>query len=193
MNAEPTPDGEELFDAVLSAVDAKDRLVTFTTREGGSHRLQCPKLFHWSIGTIGRLRLPSKQFPFAFYPYPDQRLRRVPAEDDPQKRLWGWRIGAQPFAAKAGVIPGKRGEVIGEDTEALVLQIPREFIDRCARYRLHPQTVLCGFIADLCELISWVNCPREDGYSSNGSDERLMAQQYFDRVYGWLPTTGESD
>ena len=193
MNAEPLHSGDELFDAVLSELDTKARVVTFTIGEGRLQRLKCPKLFYGSIGTIGRLRLPSKQVPFGFFPYPDQRLRRVPAEDDLQRGLWGWTLGTQHFAAKAGVIPGKGGEVICEDTEVLVLQIPREFIDLCGKYRLNPKIVLCGFIADLCELVSWINCPREDGYSSNGTDERLMAQQYFDRAYGWLPTTISGD
>lgn len=193
MNAEPARTSEELFDAVLSDVDIKARVVTFTVGEDRSYRLECPKVFYWFVGAVGRLRLPYNQVPFGFYPYPDQRLRRVPAEDDLQQRLWGWRLGTQHFAAKAGIIPGKGGEVICEDTEALVLQIPREFIDRCGEYRLLPRTVLCGFIADLCELINWANCPREDGYSSNGSDERLLAQQYFDRAYGWLPSANRGD
>lgn len=44
-----------------------------------------------------------------------------------------------------------------------------------------------GFIADLCELTSWVNDPRADGYSNNGSDERRYAMEYYERVgYPWL-------
>jgi hypothetical protein len=47
--------------------------------------------------------------------------------------------------------------------------------------------VLRGFIADLCELTSWVNNPRADGYSNNGSDERRYAMEYYERVgYPWL-------
>jgi len=43
------------------------------------------------------------------------------------------------------------------------------------------------FIADLCELTSWVNNPRADGYSNNGSDERRYAMEYYERVgYPWL-------
>jgi hypothetical protein len=45
-----------------------------------------------------------------------------------------------------------------------------------------PEIVLRGFIADLCGIINWHASPREDGYSSNGSDERRMAQDYYDRV-----------
>jgi hypothetical protein len=47
-------------------------------------------------------------------------------------------------------------------------------------------TVLRGFIADLCGIMNWANNPRADGYSSNGSDERQMAEQYQWRVgYPW--------
>ena len=49
-----------------------------------------------------------------------------------------------------------------------------------------PEVVLRGFIADLCRLISWADNPRTDGYCSNGSDERSMAREYYERVvYPW--------
>jgi hypothetical protein len=47
--------------------------------------------------------------------------------------------------------------------------------------------VLRGFIADLCEITSWADAPRADGYSNNGSDERRYAMEYYERVgYPWL-------
>jgi hypothetical protein len=46
-----------------------------------------------------------------------------------------------------------------------------------------PVDVLRGFIADLCSLHNYFRCPREDGYTSLGSDERRMAQEYFHRAY----------
>jgi hypothetical protein len=50
-----------------------------------------------------------------------------------------------------------------------------------------PEGVLRGFIADLCELVSWAEAPRTDGYASNGSDERRYAMEYYERVgYPWL-------
>ena len=46
--------------------------------------------------------------------------------------------------------------------------------------------VLRGFIADLSEIMDWASDPRTDGYSSNGSDERRMAMEYYRRVgYPW--------
>jgi hypothetical protein len=62
------------------------------------------------------------------------------------------------------------------------LKLPDEFIELCRRDAVAPETVLRGFIADLCGIIDWVSAPREDGYSSNGSDEREKAQTYYDRV-----------
>jgi len=47
---------------------------------------------------------------------------------------------------------------------------------------VEPETVLRGFIADLCGIMNWASNPRADGYGSNGSDERDFASAYYDRV-----------
>ncbi len=71
-------------------------------------------------------------------------------------------------------------------TKSIKLVLPDEFIALCARDGVPPDVVLRGFIADLCELMSWAADPRLDGYCSNGSDERSMAREYYDRVgYPW--------
>ncbi len=68
----------------------------------------------------------------------------------------------------------------------VTLRLPEEFIQLCQHDGIDPELVLRGFIADLCELISWADAPRTDGYHSNGSDERMYAQQYYRRVgYPW--------
>lgn len=68
----------------------------------------------------------------------------------------------------------------------LSLQLPPEFIALCEGDGIEPEFVLRGFIADLCGIMNWQSSPREDGYSSNGSDERSMARQYYERVgYPW--------
>lgn len=64
----------------------------------------------------------------------------------------------------------------------LMLDLPPELIDLCDGDGTDPQTVLRGFIADLCGIQNWASDPRDDGYSSNGSDERDMAYAYYDRV-----------
>jgi hypothetical protein len=72
----------------------------------------------------------------------------------------------------------------------LTLALPKEFLDLCRRDRVKPETVLKGFIADLAGIQNWVKpnpaegrMPRpNDGYQSNGSDERRMAYQYYQRV-----------
>jgi hypothetical protein len=63
----------------------------------------------------------------------------------------------------------------------LTIELPPEFIALCQRDNVAPEVVLRGFIADLCELTSWVNNPRADGYSNNGSDERRYAMEYYER------------
>ena len=68
----------------------------------------------------------------------------------------------------------------------ITLDLPPEFIALCEHDGIAPEFVLRGFIADLCEIISWQNAPRSDGYNSNGSDERSYARAYYDRVgYPW--------
>ena len=61
------------------------------------------------------------------------------------------------------------------------LELPNEFLDLCIRDRTTAATVLRGFIADLCGITNCASNPRPDGYSSNGSDERMLAQAYYDR------------
>lgn len=68
----------------------------------------------------------------------------------------------------------------------ITLQLPPEFIALCERDQVTPETVLRGFIADVTGIMNWARDPRDDGYSSNGSDERDMAYAYYERVgYPW--------
>lgn len=66
--------------------------------------------------------------------------------------------------------------------QCLTLELPPEFVELCAADGITPELVLRGFIADLAGILNWANAPRADGYSSNGSDERMMARQYYERV-----------
>ena len=187
LKPKPGLDRSEFYDAELTGIDADSSTLLFTTT-GGVRRVSTVSPAWWKVGTIGRLRLNDSSF--AFLAYPDQRLRRDSAEDDSRRRLWGWTIDGQRFACKSGVIPGRNGLVVSEDTDTLVLEIPREFVQLCVGYRLRPDTVLRGFIADVCGLMNWAHCPREDAYSSNGSDERQIARNYFRRAYEWLILPG---
>ena len=67
-------------------------------------------------------------------------------------------------------------------TTTVTLELPDEFLELCEADQVEPERVLRGFIADLCEIRNWASAPREDGYSSNGSDERMLARQYYERV-----------
>jgi hypothetical protein len=64
--------------------------------------------------------------------------------------------------------------------EQIRLGLPNEFIALCNEVRMTPAAVLHGFIADLCRLRR-TDGPRDDGLVSNGSDERMLALQYFER------------
>lgn len=63
----------------------------------------------------------------------------------------------------------------------VTLKLPREFVELCQRDKVSPEHVLTGFIADLCHL----NGPSP--YCTRGSDERMYAEQYYDRCgYEWM-------
>ena len=64
----------------------------------------------------------------------------------------------------------------------LTIELPIEFIELCEGDGVTPEIVLMGFIADVAGIMSWAANPRADGYSSNSSDERSMAQEYYERV-----------
>jgi hypothetical protein len=185
-NPTPTPSGDGyLYDATLTQVDAVRGALVFSVGEA-THRITYPNVGFFSAGAVGRLRLPAGTQAFAFHAYPDQRLRRAPELDQPQEGRWGWRIGERPLLILAGVIPGRAGKVIRRDTESLSLELPREFLEFCATRGITPERVLRGFIADLCTLMDFFVCPREDRYCSNGSDERRLASEYFKRTWGWV-------
>ena len=67
-------------------------------------------------------------------------------------------------------------------SKTVTIELPPEFVELCEADGVEPEIVLRGFIADLCEIRNYASAPREDGYSSNGSDERMMARQYYERV-----------
>ena len=64
--------------------------------------------------------------------------------------------------------------------KSLTLELPREFLELCQRDHTAPETVLRGFIADLCSIYESRENPR--GYNTRGSDERDYAWRYYDRA-----------
>lgn len=62
----------------------------------------------------------------------------------------------------------------------ITITVPPELVKLAESVGATPQQVIDGFIADLCELPG-----------TNGSDERRLAAQWFDRVV-W-PGTWDSD
>ena len=67
------------------------------------------------------------------------------------------------------------------------LGIPREFVEFCKFYEVTTEKVLHAFIADLLEIVPCSSDQRrrgrEDGLGCGGSDEHMMARDYFDRTY----------
>ena len=77
-----------------------------------------------------------------------------------------------------------------DEQRAVTFDLPNEFLLLCEQYGLTPVEALRGFIADVCGIENYIANPREDGYNSNGSDERQMARAYFDRA-NWRPEVEE--
>jgi hypothetical protein len=130
---------------------------------------------------------------FYFRAYADQSLRRVYELDlpatSPDGRVpdtVGWRCASRPegFRAPATVIPGQGGDFVADETIAVTLRVPPEFVMECRQVQRTPEEVLRGFIADAASIQNYVARPRADGYSSNGSDERSHAESWLDRAYG---------
>ncbi len=170
------------YDVELIRIEEGAQRLTF--RVAGSERVVCSaNAGWWEIGTIGRLMLGNNGSEFGFHAYADQRLRRAPERDDPARCRWGWRMGEHRFCVKTGIVPGRSGAVVREDTTPTLLDLPREFVDRCTAVSVAPDAVLRTFIADLCDLRSSGNRPREDGYCASGQDEGFLAREYFQRTF----------
>ena len=66
----------------------------------------------------------------------------------------------------------------------ITLTLPPEFVGLCRDTGVTPEDALRAFVADVTGIQSWSSDPREDGYSSNGGDERLLAREYWERAHG---------
>jgi len=130
-----------------------------------------------------------------FRAYIDQSLRRVPELDDlnpdrdPHGRVVetiGWQCEARPdgFRAPPGLIPGESGNFVTDQTEAVTVRVPPEFARECLSVQRSVEAILQGFMADAAGIMNYIVRPRADGYSSNGSDERMYATNWLDRAYG---------
>ena len=187
-----TESRQRVYDARITEASAERHTVTFLAPDGVSRTFDS-KISTWSAGVIGCLLLPNDGTGnFGFMPYPDQRLRRRPDQDirtaSPiMPTLLGWELDGETgghFCAPEGIIPGTDGRFIEDLTEEVEIAIPPEFAGLCESRGLTPEQVLRGFVADVCALQNHLAEPRQDGYRSNGSDERSMAMGYFNRAFG---------
>lgn len=63
------------------------------------------------------------------------------------------------------------------DKRQLALDVPAEFFDFCEEHGVLPAQVFAGLVGDLCNIST-----AELTFNSHGSDERMLARQWFDRV-----------
>ena len=155
---------------------------------------------HRNVGKFGYI-VPAQPFgrelpagACYFRDYIDQSLRRVPELDSSDRatsddgralEVVGWRCDARPhgFRAPVGIIPGEAGRFVPDETVAVTLRVPPEFVRECRRVQMTPQELLRSFAGDLAGIQNFVACPRADGYGSNGSDEREYADAWLHRAH----------
>lgn len=180
-------EGTRYYDATVARIDSDANQIVIETLEGRTFRLtrvnELTRAGDRGVLTVfndGQAR---------FSAYVEQLISRWPERDliNPDKTpfAWAWRLlgSDECIRCKPGLVPGKYGAYVPDETQILELDVPREFQELCEGRGLSVETVLRGFIADLCELQNYFGNPREDGYSSNGSDERRLAQEWFDRAH----------
>lgn len=177
-----------LFDVVILKINAGNHQTIFLLPDG--HEMvvtDCQS--HWTEGARGVLHAGEQEV--RFHPYVEQRLRKIGELHPAQTRngrvgqfIWKLDGSSVRIFCSAQVIPGRDGAYIKDQTVPMEpMGLPPEFIDLCEQRGVPPNSVLRGLIADLCGLQNFMVNPREDGFSSNGSDERMYAQQWFDRAY----------
>lgn len=169
-------------DARLIAVNGQALVIEYQGQQ-----IELPTFEGWlsqSLGQVGIVQWAPESQCWRFNGYCDQSLRRV-FELDHAERI-GWRNDANPggWTAPRCVVPGVDGAFVEDDTTAVVIDVPQVFFDRCELYGRTPEEVLRGFIADTCDLGSYLSAPRADQYCSNGSDEQMLASNYLDRIFG---------
>lgn len=129
-----------------------------------------------------------------FRAYIDQSLRRAPeldsddarhGDDGRRRPVIGWRCDAQPygFRAPVGIIPGESGRFVPDETVAVTVRVPPEFVREARQVGMTPEGLLRSFIGDLAGLHNFYSGPRADGYTSNGSDERDKAEEWLERAH----------
>jgi hypothetical protein len=197
----------ELHNVRIIDVRARDDGYEQLTVEYQGGTAEVPGSLRWSegfsrkkIGLIGYLvpaffrhTLEMPVGACSFRDYVDQSLRRIP-ELDSYTRIAnaralsaiGWSCDKRPegFRAPAGIVPGENGAFVPDETEEVVVRVPPEFIRECRRVQMSAEQVLVSFIGDLAGINNFVSCPRADGYGSNGSDERMLADNWLDRAHG---------
>ncbi|MBD8051132.1 hypothetical protein [Limnohabitans radicicola] len=192
----------KIYDVIVKRVDEQTKQTVFLLPDG--QEIVADDSVAWTEGRRGVL-IQFSSGDLRFSEYVEQRLRKVgdihPASSGAPRHgrcggiIWqldGDREGRRIFASEV-IVPGIEGKFIPDQTQELKLLIPPELIAMCESRGLTAKDVLEGFIADLCGLQNYFVLPREDGYSSNGSDEREYAEQWFERAYpDWSNTEGQS-
>lgn len=184
---------QRIYDVTVKRVDKRANKTVFLLPDG--QEVLTDSSAPWVEGRRGVLTQTSTG-QLQFCEYVEQRLRKV-GELAPEQGIDGcaghfiWQLDGQSnrIITKYDFIPGEDGEFIPDRSVELKLAIPVEFTDLCESRGMSPQDVLKGLIADICGLKNYFVLPREDGYCSNGSDERMYAEQWFERAY---PDWGDS-
>ena len=129
---------------------------------------------------------------YRFDIYVDQTLRRAFdldvyefSRETHNSNSVGWRNAKYPegFLAPKGLIPGQSGRFVSSSTQDIPVAVPLEFFELCSRMRTDPETVLKGFIADVCSLASTPELPRADANMNHGTEAKRKARDYLRQAW----------
>ncbi len=129
---------------------------------------------------------------YRFDPYVDQTLRRAFdldvyefSRETHNSNSIGWRNAKHPegFLAPRGLVPGQQGRFVSSSTQDVPVAVPLEFFELCFRMRTDPETVLKGFIADVCSLTSTPELPRADANMNHGTEAKRKARDYLRQAW----------
>lgn len=191
LDVQPDPNG---FESLIVEYQGHTRTVVGGSRWNEKNSRDEVGLVGYIV-SVNRISGMTPEGACYFRAYIDPSLRRAPefdildaplSMDGRQLEMIGWRCDRWPkgFLAPIGIIPGKDGAFVSDETVAVTLRIPPEFIRECRGVQRSPEEVLRGFIGDLAGIQNYTNNPRADGYTSHGSDERDYAENWLDRAYG---------
>ncbi|UQB76493.1 hypothetical protein KI429_00660 (plasmid) [Pseudomonas shirazica] len=92
-------------------------------------------------------------------------------------------VGLPAFSHRQGLCPGPMVSSYRTKRKSYLCASP-EFEWEARRHQMKAADLLESFIGDLAGIQNYANKPRADRFGSNGSDERMLAENWLERAHG---------